>query len=295
MRKNIRAASVMQFSFPRIWRLALTTIGVVLVVVSLAWYQVDELGSSLIATRDISSIEVAGYVTLALVIVGLVLASVGATLCIRKIPSGGFPSSLSSGITRLSSVMADRRSGRVFALSAVSYGILFGVISSTLVFQPGAVFSNTYGVNVPSLVPVVCCGSFGQMPQLVVYITQQLALLIVPENLILLFIVSWLVGLNATIASFAYANRSQLPGTRWLGGLGAMIGLFTVCPSCAGFFLLAVLGLGGAVSLTLTLSSLQALFIGVGIPILAVTPVLMTRRIPISNACRIIPESQDST
>jgi len=284
-----------QLSSSRISSLAITTVGCLLVLVSLAWYQADALGSLAIGTRDVSSFENAAYVTLALIVVGLMLAFVGATLLIRKIPHDGLRTTLSSGGTQLSSVMADPRSGKVFALSAISYGVLFGIVSSTLVFQPGSAFSSTYGVKVPSLIPVVCCGPIGQMPQLVVYITQQLAILIVPENLILLFIVSWLVGLNAAIAAFAYRNRSKPSGVKWMGGLGAMIGLFTVCPSCAGFFLLSAMGLGGAVGLTLTLSSLQTLFIGAGIPILAVTPALMARRITSSNECYIIPESQSRT
>jgi len=64
-----------------------------------------------------------------------------------------------------------------------------------------------------------------------------------------------------------------------------MVGLFTACPSCAGFFMLTMLGLGGAVGLALTLSSLQAAFIAMGFPILVMTPILTSRRIPLNGKC----------
>jgi len=125
------------------------------------------------------------------------------------------------------------------------------------------------------------------MPQVVIYLTQQFALLIIPANLILLVTVSWLVGLNAGIATFAYKNRPETASGRWLAGFGAIVGLFTACPSCAGFFLLSILGLAGAVGLALTLSSLQAVFIMIGLPILLTAPVLTSRRMSIDQECFI--------
>lgn len=122
------------------------------------------------------------------------------------------------------------------------------------------------------------------MPQFVVYLTQQFAILIVPVNLILLFAVSWLVGINAAIATYAYKNRSSNVRRQWFGGLGAIVALFTACPTCAGFFLLTMLGLGGAVTFALTLSSLQGVFIAVGLPMLLITPVLTAQQIPRERA-----------
>jgi hypothetical protein len=265
----------------------MTAVGCILVVGSLLWYQIGILGTAVIGTQNVDAFEDAAYMTLSLILVGLTMAALGATWFIQKFASHRVESYRFRGITRLSSVMTDRVSARIFVASAVSYGVLFGIVSSTLVFQPGIVFSYTYGVHVPSVVPVVCCGSLGQMPQLVIYMTQQMAILIVPENLILLFGVSWLVGLNAAIAYFAFATRSQFSGAKWIGGLGAVVGLFTVCPSCAGYFFLVALGSTGALALTLTLSSLQGVFIGAGIPILAITPVLTTTRMLDSKYCVI--------
>jgi len=180
----------------------------------------------------------------------------------------------------LSLALNEKLSFRAFILASLIYGVFFAFVSSFLVFQPLGRFSETNGVTIPSALSVICCGPLGQMPQFVVYLTQQFAILVVPVNLILLFAVSWLVGLNAAIASYAYKHRSSSVGSHWMGGLGAIVALFTACPTCAGFFLLTMLGFTGAVTFALTLSSLQSLFIAVGLPLLVIAPIVTAQRIP---------------
>jgi len=284
------------FQLPRlsIHPLTTTVFGAILVIGSLVWYQIG-MGMSVVGSQTIGMLDQAAYTTIALVFIGLTLAFAGITRLLQKASSEDNPRNRSQRIARLSSAIANRRSAKIFLLSSVSYGLLFGLVSSTLIIQPGISFSQAYGVRVPSLVPVLCCGAFGEMPQLVVYATQQLALLIIPVNIILLFAVSWLVGLNASIASFAYANRPRHVGTKWISGFGAAIGLFTVCPTCAGFFFLSTLSVTGAVALALSLSSLQAVFIGIGIPILAVTPIVTASRIPEVAACRFAKTNERRT
>ncbi len=263
------------------------TLGSILVVGSLLWYQIGVGGSLVIGKEGIGVLEITAYSTLGLIFVGLTVLFLGLTLYLRGASSDRGLGRRSSLMIRLSIMTASRQSARIFTLTALGYGLLFGVVSSTLVFQPGVSFSQEYGVGVPSVVPVVCCGDLGQMPQLIIYVTQHIAILIIPVNLILLFIVSWLVGLNAAIATYAYTNRSQIAGARWISGLGGVVGLFTVCPTCAGFFLLTTLGLDAAATLALTLSSAQTLFIAVGIPILLVSPFLTSRRISNNAACSV--------
>jgi hypothetical protein len=261
--------------------------GGVIVIGALLWYQVALVASPVIGIANIGSLEDVAYATLAILSVGLTLAFVGITLCLRRLRSGSNPGHATPIMNRISLILSGERSAKTFALVAVAYGLFYGVVSSTLVFQPGLAFSNAYGVRVPSAVPVLCCGTFGQMPQLVVYVTQQFAILIIPLNLILLFTVSWLVGLNAAIASYVYINRPQVLGLRWITGLGAIVGLFTACPTCAGFFFLTMLGLAGSVGLALSLSSLQTVFIVASIPILLITPILASRPTDSIGVCSI--------
>jgi hypothetical protein len=267
--------------------LLLATIGSLLVFGSVLWYQIGLENSTVVASSEVGVLEEMAYATLVSIFVGLLLAFWGLSEFIRQARSANGSDSSSLLVGRLSMIVQDKRSMRVFVYAAFAYGLLFAIVSSTLVFQPSLTFSRTYGVSVPSIVPVVCCGNFGLVPQFVIYVTQQFAVLIVPENLVLLCVLSWLVGLNAATVNYAYINRAPSTGTRWIFGLGALIGLFTICPTCAGLFLLTTVGLGSAVALTLTFSSFQGFFIAVGIPILLLVPIVATRRMFNGEACLV--------
>ncbi len=256
--------------------LTLTVLGSGVLIVALASYQVVLSIGTGSGIEQATLLEQDAYATLFLMLVGLAVTFLGVTYLLRTMRLGQTTSSI---MVTISSILSQKRFAWIFTISALAYGFFFAAVSSTLVYQPGVGFSTTYGVQVPSILPVVCCGPFGQMPQFVIYLTQQFAILIIPVNVVLLFAVSWLVGLNASVAAFAYRNRPVTAGGRWIGSLGAIIGLFTACPTCAGFFLLTMLGLSGAVSLALTLASLQGVFILAGIPILVATPLLTSRRI----------------
>jgi len=220
------------------------------------------------------------YVVLVLVLTGIGLMLIGATRFFTRNSWKNRETEPSLTVIVLSMALKEKQPFRAFVLAFLIYGLFFAFLSSFLVFQPLGRFSETNGVIVPSTLAVVCCGPFGQMPQFVVYLTQQFAILIVPMNLILLSTVSWLVGLNAAIATYAYTHRSINVGSHWVGGFGAIVALFTACPTCAGFFLLTMLGLTGAVTFALTLSSLQSLFIAIGLPLLLIAPIATARRIP---------------
>ena len=259
---------------PSFW-LSLTVLGSAIVALSLASYQIVLSTGTGSGIEQATLLEEFAYGTIVLVIAGLAVTFLGLTYLLRTMRVDG----RTTIVVTISSIVSQKRFARIFAVSALAYGFFFAAVSSTIVYQPGVGFSEIYGAQVPSILPVVCCGPLGQMPQFVIYLTQQFALLLIPVNVVLLFGVSWLVGLNSSVAAFAYQNRPGTAGGRWIGGLGALIGLFTACPTCAGFFLLAMLGLSGAVSIALTLSSLQGLFILAGIPLLIVAPLLTIRKI----------------
>jgi hypothetical protein len=255
------------------------------ILASLLFYQ-SILSNFSVQTRNIEFLQLTAYFVLGLVLLGIVVTLWGATSYFMRIRSKNDPGTSLTAIG-LSLALNDKRSFRVFVLSTLMYAVLFGFFSSFFVYQPLGILSETTGAHIPSAFAVVCCGQFGQMPQFVIYLSQQFAVLIIPANLILLVTVSWLVGLNAGIAAFAYKNRSQMPRGRWLTGFGAVVGLFTACPSCAGFFLLTTVGLTAAVGLALTLSSLQSAFIAIGLPMLLAAPILTARRMPSNFKCVI--------
>jgi len=248
------------------------------VLASLVFYQLILSGFP-VETRNIEFLGGIAYAVLALVLTGVCVSVVGATryLRFRSLEIG--TTNFHSSIAVISLALKDRRSFRTFVLASVLYGLFFGFVSSLLVYRPLEGFSEAYGVSVPSILPVICCGQLGQMPQFVIYLTQQFAILIIPVNLILLVSVSWLVGLNVAITTYSYKNRPSNIRSHWLGGLGAIVGLFTACPTCAGFFVLTSLGIAGAVTVTLSLSSLQVVFSAVGLPLLLLTPFEAARKI----------------
>jgi hypothetical protein len=251
--------------------------GCALVIGGLAYFQ--EL-SYLIPEGGVYSawLSESGYFVVALLSAGLASCFWGLTRGIIRV---GLDSSQNSSLTirMMSLVVREKPYSVVFAVSAVVYGIIFAFASGILVYQPGVIFSTTYDVRVPSVVEVVCCGPFGQMPQFVLYLTQNLAVLLIPINTILLLVVSWLVGLNVSLAVFAFRSRTPSAVSGWFGSVGAFVGLFSACPTCTGFFLLSALGLSSSFSVGLVFFSTQAVFVAVGLPLLLLTPLIAAKRL----------------
>ncbi len=166
----------------------------------------------------------------------------------------------------------------IFKFSTIAYGIFYAFITAILVYRPAEIFSQVYDVPVPSWQIVPCCGTSGYIPIFVAYITEHLGVMLVPLNLILLLVVSTLFGLNSALAVYAFDNRPKSANASWFGGFGAITGLFTGCPTCAGTFFASIFGLGATTS-ALALAPLQTVFIVVSIPLMLITPVFMARNI----------------
>ena len=92
------------------------------------------------------------------------------------------------------------KSRKIFVATFIAYGIFFSLVSGTLVYQPEVSFSYHYGAEIPSGFIAPCCGEPGYMPKIIVYLTDHIGLQIIPVNLVLQVIVSYLVGLNTSIA-----------------------------------------------------------------------------------------------
>ena len=179
----------------------------------------------------------------------------------------------------ISSIIANainnKRSKRVFVASAIGYGIFFSLTSGILVYQPEVIFSQHYGAQVPSVHITACCGPAGYMPSIVGYITEHVGFKIIPVNLILQIVVSFLVGLNFALASKAFSIYKK-EGS--MGSFGAVTGLFIACPTCAGTLLSFIMGTSAG-AFTIALTQLQTVFIAISIPVLLATPVIITRNI----------------
>jgi len=217
------------------------------------------------------------YLALALTASGLCILFYGATAVLTYWSIDRTSENPSSNPSIIAQVFAKRRYSRLLLLSALVYGLFYAIASGIIVFQPAWNFSEVYHVGIPSLAVATCCGPVGETPEAVVYVTQHLGLLFVPINLVLLFLLSWLVGLNASFAAIAFRFRTKNVGLGWFGGIGAFIGLFSSCPTCAGLAIIALLGGTGTLSAAFFLGPLQTLFVGLSIPILVATPIMSAR------------------
>jgi hypothetical protein len=143
------------------------------------------------------------------------------------------------------------KSRKIFVATFIAYGIFFSMVSGTLVYQPEVSFSYHYGAEIPSGFIAPCCGEPGYMPKIIVYLTDHIGLQIIPVNLVLQVIVSYLVGLNTSIAISAYTISKK---GRGLSSIGAATGLFIACPTCAGTFMSIFIGTASGIALSIALT-----------------------------------------
>ena len=179
------------------------------------------------------------------------------------------------------------KSRKIFVSTFIGYGIFFSLVSGTLVYQPEINFIEHYGADIPSGFVAPCCDGPGYMPKIIVYLTEHVGLQIIPINLLLQVIVSYLVGLNAAIAVNAYTISKKGRGASTIGGAA---GLFIACPTCAGTFFSIFIGTASGIALSVALIQLQTFFIAISIPVLLVTPYIMAKKLRNSDgSCKINP------
>lgn len=180
------------------------------------------------------------------------------------------------------------KSRKIFIVTFIGYGIFFSLVSGTLVYQPEVNFAIHYGATIPSGFVAPCCDGPGYMPKIIVYLTEHVGLQIIPINLVLQLIVSYLVGLNASIAINAYTISKK---GRGMSTIGAATGLFIACPTCAGTFLSIFIGTASGIALSIALTQMQTLFIAISIPVLFVTPYVMAKKLRNADgSCKIDPK-----
>jgi len=166
-----------------------------------------------------------------------------------------------------------RKYRRYFAISTLLYGLLYAAITSMIVYQPQVDFVEAYGVAVPSA-SLTPRGGPLYAPDLIVYVSNHFGLQLIPLTVLLLIAVSVLVGLNVALSIFAFDSRAKGDGRGFVGPLGALVGLFTGCPTCAGIFFANTLGGSGVASFAALLGYYQPAFILISLPVLLATPYL---------------------
>ena len=179
-------------------------------------------------------------------------------------------------LTIIAKITLNSKSRKIFTITFITYGVFFSLTAGLIVYQPDVTFSHHYDAIVPSAHMNVCCGEPGYMPTIIVYITEHIGLQIIPINLVLVIIVSYLVGLNTSLAVKAISVTKKSGG---LTGIGATTGLFVACPTCVSTFFALFVGSSSAITFTVVLTQLQTLFVGITIPILLLTPIIIAKQI----------------
>ena len=179
-------------------------------------------------------------------------------------------------LTIIAKITLNSKSKKIFVVTFVAYSMFFSLTAGLIVYQPDVTFSHHYDAIIPSAHMNICCGEPGYMPTIIVYITEHVGLQIIPINLVLVIIVSYLVGLNTAIAVKAISITKKSGG---LTSIGAVTGLFVACPTCVSTFFALFIGSTSAVTFSIILTQLQTLFVGITIPILLLTPILIAKKI----------------
>ena len=266
-------------------------IGCIILIISTSSYYFSQEQIVYFSSDKIGSYNNLAYIYYMFFVLGIVVTSIGVLRLLRKSKTGvnklnEIPVNCNSLIPYIFTI---KRNVNIFLLSTIGYGLFYSYVTSMIIYQPSLKFSEIYGSEIPSIVTILCCGPPGQTPILIIYFTENFGMLLIPLSILLLIIVSILVGLNLTLASFTYRAYSKSSG-KWFGGFGATIGLFTGCPTCAGLFLASMIGGTSAVGVATILASYQSIFIGVSIPILIATPFIIINRLSKAlNGICIVP------
>ena len=221
------------------------------------------------AVQPIERLGTAFYI---LFIISIGMIGVGLRKLQKRVASTGNTTALSM----ICSNTLGSKAKKTFVITFIIYGIFFSMTSGILVYQPEVIFSYHYGAEIPSAHVTPCCGPPGYMPKFVAYLTEHIGINIVPINLLLQIIVSYLVATNTALAVNAISITKKTGG---LGSIGATTGLFIACPTCVGSFLSLFIGAASAVTFTIAVTELQTLFIAITIPILILTPFIISRKI----------------
>ncbi|MDG6963806.1 MAG: hypothetical protein JRN27_01990 [Nitrososphaerota archaeon] len=190
----------------------------------------------------------------------------------------------------IGAAFSSRKTMRLAVGGGILYAFAFLFLSGTLVYQPTVDFSQVYGASSPGWASAVCCGTLGSVPELKLYLFPALHLgaQLLPLTLLMLVLVPPLVTLNIAVALGSLRQKALRSG-RLVTSVGALVGLVTGCPTCAGYFLLSAAGGLGASAFTFVLAPYQLLFVVVSLPLLVIGPFLTAygQRKALSSACEI--------
>ena len=240
-----------------------------IIVLFIIYARFENPGITPDAISSIERLSVAFYILLV-----IAFGTIG--LGLRRYQRKSAATGNQTAISMICNSTISKNSMKVFIITFVIYGLFFSMTSGILVYQPEVIFSYHYGAEIPSAHITPCCGPLGYMPKIVAYLTEHIGIQVIPINLVLQVTVSYLVATNTALAVNAISITKKSGG---LGSVGAATGLFIACSTCIGSFLSLFVGATSAVAFTIAVTELQTLFIAITIPILILTPFIISRKV----------------
>jgi hypothetical protein len=279
--------SILSFSSKRAMFLAII-IFLGIIVLGLDIFLYSSFLPSTISEVSLKQIEITVFAFYLLYISGLLTISYGTYALMSSLSKETSKSSPKTGTSNNSSItlapaflifriavmiITSRRYYRLFWAICIGYGIVYGVVSGLFIFHQKD-FAAEYGVSIPSVTSITY-GPTGYVPALAIYVTDHLGLFIIPFNLLVILIISALVGFNGILTIYAINQRRQTSSVAKSGSyslannfIGAAIGLFAACPTCASFYIFAVLAGSLAPSIAAFTVAFYTLFLGISVPLL---------------------------
>jgi hypothetical protein len=125
---------------------------------------------------------------------------------------------------------------------------------------------------------IICCNTIGYIPMLIVKLTENFSILIIPLNLLIATTLSILVGLNISLNIYLLSRKKSIKLSRknYFGVLGISTGLFVGCPTCTGSLFYSLVGFGSLVFFS-SLNFFQIIFVVISIPMLFISLLIMMR------------------
>ena len=240
-----------------------------IIVLFIIYARFENPGITPDAISSIERLSVAFYILLV-----IAFGTIG--LGLRRYQRKSAATGNQTAISMICNSTISKNSMKIFIITFVIYGLFFSMTSGILVYQPEVIFSYHYGAEIPSAHITPCCGPLGYMPKIVAYLTEHIGIQVIPINLVLQVTVSYLVATNTALAVNAISITKKSGG---LGSVGAATGLFIACPTCIGSFLSLFVVATSAVAFTIAVTELQTLFIAITIPILILTPFIISRKV----------------
>ena len=264
-------------------------LGILTVGCSLIVYWLLASSVKVFTNPVLQALKLLAYLTFSLSIVGLCVSLLGIKIFLSSY--GAVQNAWPSFVSLVGRILGIRKYRRTLLISAMLYGLFYAAVSSIIIYRPDRNFATDYFANIPSVVTTVCCDGPGFIPMFTVYLTDHLGLLLIPLNVILMIVISLLVGLNVSLGHFTFDSKPKGVSFRWMGGFGAIIGLFSSCPSCAGLFLGSLIQTAGTEALAMTLAVYQVWFVGLTFGLLVGSNYLLVRSIrqALYGYCRFEP------